>query len=218
MDRRKEYAIRYKAVEDLQREMRRAKKKREERKAELLLDSLNMFYSDLGSYGVPSVDLTNPYEKEDYDLARTEALAYLRGGDMPWIKRAPTKGEQAEAKKLEQLKLSLGTPAKRRPLAVEVKIDTTRPQSRRETRKEFSAWRDWGKVAAYIYTSTGTVFRFDGRMVLVEGKYMLKSDDDKHLPIEDILLSPEEFEPPIVELGLNFEQRGGGRPWMGYVK
>ncbi len=218
MDRTKEYAIRYNAVKDLQSEMRRKKNRHEERKAGLLLDSLNMFYSDVGSHGVPSVDLTNPYEKQDYDLARAEALAYLRGGEMPWIKRAPTKGEQAEAKKLEQLKLSLGTPAQRRPLAVEVKINTTREQDRIKTRKQLNVWRDWGRIAAFVYTSTGTVFRFDGRMVLVEGKYMLKSEEGKHLPIEDILLSPEEFEPPIVEIGLNFQQRGGGRPWTGYIK
>ena len=218
MDRRKEYAIRYKAVEDLQREMRRKKNKREERKAGLLLDSLNMFYSDVGSHGVPSVDLTNPYEKEDYDLARVEALKYLRGGDMPWIRHAPTKAEQAEEKKREQMKFSLGKPAERRPLAVEIKIDTTREQDKAKTREQFNIWRDWGKVAAYVYTGTGTVFRFDGRMVLVEGKYMLKSEDGKHLPIEDILLSPEEFEPPIVEIGLNFQQRGGGHPWTGYIR
>ena len=218
MDRAREYAIRYNAVKDLQRDMRRKKKKREERKAELLLDSLNMFDSDVGGYGAPKVDLTNPYEKQDYDRARAEALDYLRGGDMPWIRRAPTKGEIAEAKKMEEMKFSLGTPAKRRPLAVEIKIDTTREQDKAKTREQFNIWRDWGKVAAYVYTSTGTVFRFDGRMVLVEGKYMLKSEDGKHMPIEDILLSPEEFEPPIVEIGLNFQQRGGGKPWTGYIR
>jgi hypothetical protein len=219
MDRKSEYAIRRRAAEDLDAEMESRGKEREARKARLLVDSLDMFYSDVaGGYGVSPVELTNPYVKEDYDIARAEILAYLKGGNMPWIKRAPSKKEKAEAKKLAALKLSLGTPIQKKPLALEMRIDLTQKHNRRETRKQLATWRDWGKITAFVYTGTGKTFRFDGRITLTQGKYMLRSEEGKHLPIQDMMLEPEQFQPPVVELGLMFERRSDGRVWSGHIR
>jgi hypothetical protein len=219
MDRKAEYAIRRRAAEDLHAEMETRGKEREARKARLLVDSLDMFYTDVaGGHGASPVDLTNPYVKQDYDEARAEIMAYLKGGEMPWIRRTPTKKQQAEAKKLTALKLSLGTPVQKKPLAVEMRIDLTQKHDRRDTRKQLATWRDWGQITAFVYTGKGIVFRFEGRMTLTQGRYMLKSEEGKHLPIQDMMLEPEQFEPPVVELGLNFERRSDGKAWSGHIR
>ena len=219
MERKEEYSVRRRAAEDLHAEMETRGREREARKARLLVDSLDVFYQDVaGGYGASPVDLTNPYEKDDYDVARVEIMAYLKGGDMPWIKNAPTKKEQAEAQEIARLNLSLGTPAKKKPLAVEMRIDTTEKHDKRETRKKLSSWRNWGKITVFVYTATGKVFRFDGTMTLAQGKYMLRSAEGKHLPVQDIMLEPEQFEPRIEALGLMFEKRGGGQVWSGHIK
>lgn len=218
MEIQEEYSIRRRAAEDLHAEMENRGKEREARRARLLVDSLDIFYAEVsGRHGASPVDLTNPYVKEDYDIARAEVAAYLKGGDMPWIKRRPTKKEQHEARKQAELKLSLGAPATKKPLAVEMKIDTTRKQDKSQMRKQLGIWREWGKITAFVYTSTGRIFRFDGRLTLTQGKYMLKSDDGKHLPLQDLILEPDQFQPPIVELGFMFERRTSGHAWDGYI-
>jgi len=218
MDKKREYSIRRRAAEDLNAEMESRGKEREAKRAQRLVDSLDIFYADVaGGYGPSYVDLTNPYEKQDYDGARVEVLAYIKGGDMPWIRTRPTKKEQEEAQKLGALKLSLGKPAGKKPLAMEMKIDLARKHDKAKTREQLNAWREWGVITAYVTTSTGRVFRFDGRMILTQGKYMLQSEEGKHLAIQDMMLDPEQFEPPLAELGLLFERRSSGHAWDGYM-
>ncbi len=219
MERQEEYSIRRRAAQDLKEEMTSRGREHEARKARLLVDSLDVFYSGIaGARGASPVELTNPYVKEDYDKARAQIMAYLKGGEMPWMKHRPTRKQQEEARKVAALNLTLGVPVKKRPLVVDMKINLTREHDRRQTRKQLSTWRDWGKIASFVYTGLGKTFKFEGNMTLVEGKYMLRSDDGKHLPIQDLLLEPGQFEPPVVELGLNFERRHGGQVWSGDIR
>ena len=75
-----------------------------------------------------------------------------------------------------------------------------------------------GRITSFVYTSKGKAFKFEGHMTLTDGKYMIKSEDGKHLPIQDLLLEPGQFEPPVVEIGLNFEKRHGGHVWSGDIR
>lgn len=219
MNRQEEYSIRRRAAQDLADEMQGRGREHEARKARLLVDSLDVFYSDIaGARGASPVELTNPYVKEDYDKARIQIVSYLKGGEMPWLKHRRTRKERQAARKMAGLNLTLGVPIKKKPLAVDMKIDLSRKHDKRETRKQLSSWRDWGTITSFVYTSTGKTFRFEGYMTLAEGKYMIKSEDGRHLAIQDLLLEPEQFEPPLVELGLNFEKRHGGQVWGGYIR
>jgi hypothetical protein len=219
MDDKTEYSIRRKAAEDMQAEMESRRKTREARRAQLLIDSLDIFYAQVaGGYGASPVDITNPYVKNDYDQARTEIATYLKGGEMPWIKRRPSRKEQEEARRLARLNLSLGTPIDKKPLALEEVVDLTNPPGRREVRRMLRAWRDWGNMTVIVYTATDRIFKFVGRLTLVQGRYMVSSREGKNLALQDMMDNPGEFEPPIEKLGFMFERRSSGKAWDGYIR
>ncbi len=220
MDRKEEYAVRRRAAEDIYAEMAAAGKDREARKARLLVDSLDLFYSDVGGgYGPSPVEMTNPYVKEDYDEAHVEILAYVKGGDMPWIKHKDGTDRRTEQEiqddtstRLPGLRMSIGKPVEKKPLAVELRMNFTQKHGKIEVRKKLSAWRDSGKITAFVYNKAGKVFKFEGHVVLTRGSYMLRSPDDKYMPVEELLVSPEEFEPPLDGVGFNFEKRAKTGP------
>lgn len=219
MDRKKEYIVRRRAAQDIHAEMKAAGKRREARKARLLMDSLGTFYADVaGKRGTSLVGGTDVYTREDYDRAHAEIMEYLKGGPMPWVRRRASRKKREEAERLSRLQLTLGEQIEKGPLAVERRMDLTQKRDRREVRRQLRLWREWGMITAFIHTRAGRVFKFEGRMALAGGRYMLRSAQGRHLPIEDLLLEPEKIEPPVVELCLIFEKRGGKGPWGGHVR